>query len=163
MFEVASIILGRKKYALIAVSAFAVMFGASFYLTVVGVYHKDIFVYAEMNGYLFTIATLILGFIIAVLFSIYITLLIFKKDIDARTENTKEKTGSFIGVGANMIASGCPSCGVPLLGLIGMPFGLAALPLGGIELKIASAIALLFAIKLVNEIIKKNLVCKIKS
>jgi hypothetical protein len=161
MFEIIFIILKRKKYLFAALLTFAIMAAASYYLTVSNVFHKNIFIYAQMNGYLFAIISIFLGLVISVLFGFYIALLVFRKDIAVKSFS-KDKLASFAGTSANIIASGCPSCGVPLLGLIGFPLGLSYLPFKGIELKIISAVFLLVSISYISKNIKKNLECGLR-
>jgi hypothetical protein len=160
MFEIIFIILKRKKYLFVALLTFVIMATVSYYLTVSNVFHKDIFIYAQMNGYLFTIISIILGLMISVLFGLYIALLVFRKDIAVKPVSM-DKLSSLVGTGANIIASGCPSCGVPLLGLVGLPLGLSYLPFKGIELKIISVAFLLISISYISKNIKRNLECSL--
>lgn len=162
MLEVVSIILKRKKYAVIALLAFLVMIGISYYLTVINVSHKSLYFYAEMNGYIYTIITMFLAVIISVLLGLYASLLIFKVNLKSNLSSGDKKIGT-IGTGIGIIASGCPSCGVPLLGLVGLPFGLASLPFRGIELKIMSIIFLLISIHYISRSIKGVLNCNLIS
>ncbi|MDF1498638.1 MAG: hypothetical protein P1P85_04800 [Patescibacteria group bacterium] len=158
MFEIIFIILKRKRYLFVALLTFAIMTVASYYLTVSNVFHKDILIYAQMNGFLFTLISLLLGLFISVLFGFYIALLIFRKDMAVKSIS-KDKLTSFAGTSANIVASGCPSCGVPLLGLIGLPLGLSYLPFKGLELKIISAVFLLISISYISKNIRKSLKC----
>lgn len=162
MFEIVFIILKKKKYLFVAFLTSAIMAAASYYLTVTNIFHKDIFIYAQMNGYLFTLISLLFALIVSILFGFYIALLVFRKDISAKSVS-KDKLTSFSGTSANIIASGCPSCGAPILGLVGFPLGLSYLPFGGIELKMISLIFLLISIYYISESIKKNLVCDLKN
>ncbi len=153
------IILKRKRYTIIA-SVVAVAFASiSYYLTVNSIYHKSIFVFAEMNGSLFTIVTLTLGAVIAILLGFHIALLVFRRDI-IKSRAMGDKVSSVGGATAGILASGCPSCGAPLLGLVGLPLGLVSLPFKGIELKLLSIILLSLAIFIVTKNIRKNLVCQ---
>jgi len=161
MFEIIFIILKRKRYLFVALLTFAIMTVASYYLTVSNVFHKDIFIYAQMNGFLFTLISLLLGLFVSVLFGFYIALLVFRKDMAVKSIS-KDKLTSFAGTSANIVASGCPSCGVPLLGLIGLPLGLSYLPFKGLELKIISAVFLLVSINYISKNIKRNLECSLE-
>lgn len=156
MFKVLLVILKKKKYALIALITAIVMVGFFYYLTVINVYHKSILIYAEMNGSWFTIISVILSIITAALFGSYIALLVFRREVVKARALANKATG-FSGAAVGIVASGCPSCGVPILGLIGLPLGLFSLPLKGIELKIISVGFLLLSIHLISKNIKKNL------
>lgn len=159
MFNILLVILKKRKYALIALISAIIMVGFFYYLTVINVYHKSILIYAEMNGSWFTIITVILGVLIAILFGSYIALLVFRREV-VKARALANKTTGFSGAALGAIASGCPSCGVPILGLIGLPLGLFSLPLKGIELKIISIGFLFLSIYLISKNIKKNLVCQ---
>ena len=156
MFRILITILKRKKYLIAAVVSSILMASISYYLMVVNVYQKSIFVYADMNGTLYTITSLILGLIIAILFGFYLSLLIFRHDI-VQAKATGNKATGLTGAAIGIVASGCPSCGVPLLGLIGFPLALYSLPFKGLELKILSIIFLFLGIFLIAKNIKKNL------
>ena len=157
MFKILSVILKKKKYAIITLIAVIIMAASSYYLTVVNVYHKSIFVFADMNGALFTIISLVLGLVIAVLSGFYLTLVVFRRDV-IKAKAAGNKTAGLGGMAAGLIASGCPSCGTPLLGLAGMPLALFSLPFKGLELKILSAGFLILGIFLISKNIKKNLI-----
>lgn len=158
MFRILFIILKRKKYALIAVVNTLIIGALSYYLTVVNVYNKSIVIYAEMNGLVFTIISLALGAIISLLFGFYVALLFFRRDI-TRARATGNKAAGFSATAAGLIASGCPSCGIPLLGLIGFPLGLSFLPFQGLEVKVLSIFFLGLSIYLISNNIEKNLTC----
>lgn len=160
MFEIEKALLRRRKYALITLAAFLVMIISSYYMTVIAVAEKSIFVYAEMNGYGYTILSVILSTIISALFGLYAALAVFKKNITKKMKSGKDKVGSLAGMISGIAASGCPTCGSPILGLIGIPFGLASLPLQGIEIKVLSAIFMLLSVYYISKNIEKNLACE---
>lgn len=159
MLKILSVILKKKKYITIALVSAAVMGGASYYLTVINIYHKSIFVYADMNGGWFTIISLTLSAVIAILVGLYLALVIFRRDI-VKAKSIGNKVTGYGGVITGIIASGCPSCGVPLLGLIGFPLALYSLPFKGLELKVLSILFLVVGIYLISKNINKNLVCQ---
>lgn len=157
MFKILLSILKKKKYVIVALIVTIAMGAISYYLTVVNVYHNSIFVYADMSGTLFTITSLVLSAIIAVLLGFHVALLVFRHDI-IKAREIRNKVASFGGAMTGILASGCPSCGAPLLGLIGFPLALWSLPFKGLELKVLSVGFLVLAIFLISKNIKKNLV-----
>ncbi|OGY47715.1 MAG: hypothetical protein A3J62_03995 [Candidatus Buchananbacteria bacterium RIFCSPHIGHO2_02_FULL_38_8] len=161
MLRILRSILKEKKYAIIAIVSALVTGIISYYLTVVNVYQKSIFVYADMNGTLFTVTSLFLGTIIIILVGFYLALVIFRRDI-IKIKDIRSKTVGLGGVIGGALASGCPSCGAPLLGLVGFPLALFSLPFQGLELKALSIIFLLLAIYLISKNIKTNLICELK-
>lgn len=160
MLKILSVVLKRKKYAIIAIVVGVIMAGVSYYLTVKNIYHNSIFAYADMNGTLFTVTSLFLGAAIAVLLGFHVALLIFRRDI-VKARAVSNKAASFGGAVTGIFASGCPSCGAPVLGLMGFPLGLFSLPFRGIELKVFSIVFLVLAIFLISKNIKKNLACQL--
>lgn len=158
MFRILFVIVKKKKYAIIAFIAAVIIAVLSYYLTVKSVFNKSIFIYTEMNGSLFTVISLFLSITIAVLFGLYISLLVFRRDI-IKKRTAGDKITGFGGAGAGILASGCPTCGAPLLGLIGFPIGLFSLPFKGLELKILAIGFLFLSIFLISKNIKRNLIC----
>jgi len=164
MFKVLLVILKNKKYLAIASMTIMVMASVSYYLTVVNVYKNSPLVYADMNGNWFTILSFIFGAIISVLLGGYMALLFFRRDI-IRAKSTGNQIAGLSGTVVSLVATGCPTCGAPLLALVGWPLGLIALPFYGLELKILSIGFLLLAIFLISKNIKNNLTnsCSLKN
>lgn len=164
MLRIILVVLKRKKYFIIALFTTFIMGAISYYLTVINVYHKSIIIYAEMNGFWFTIVSFLLSLVIAVFFGAYIALLFFRKDI-VKAKAAANKATSGVGVITGIVASGCPSCGTPLLGLVGFPLGLFSLPFRGLELKVLSIAFLLLSIYLISKNVRKNLTrsCPVES
>lgn len=133
----------------------------SYYLTVLNVYKHSIEVFAMLNGEWFTVFSLLFSLIVSIFFGIYVALLVFKRDIQislAPTSETMAGVGGFI----SLIATGCPACGAPLLGLIGMPLGLFTLPFKGSEIKVLAILLLILSVYLVSKNIKNLLSCEVK-
>ena len=164
MFKILSVILKKKKYATVALIAAIAMAAISYYLTVVNIYHKSIFAYADMNGTWFTISSLTLSAVVAILVGLYVAMMIFRRDI-VKAKEVSNKAAGFGGAITGIVASGCPSCGAPILGLFGFPLALYSLPFKGLELKALSIIFLFLAIYLISKNILKNLtyICPIPS
>ena len=162
MFKILSIILKKKKYAFIAAISSLLIGAISYYLTVVNISSKSILIFIEMSGPAFAFSSLLLSLAIALLLGVYVALLVFRRDI-VRAKAMGNKLTGGIGGTVGIIATGCPACGAPLLGLIGLPLGLFSLPFKGLELKIISIIFLLLSIYLINKNVKNNLVCKVES
>jgi len=158
MFDLVLTILKRKKYLVIALLMSFIMSAISYYLTVMNVYKKSLIIYGWMNGWWFTIASVSLSAIIAILFGVYIGLLFFKRDLGKI--KAKGKAASGLATVGGIVASGCPSCGVPLLGVVGFPLALFSLPLKGIEIKLLSIGLLVWSVMLVIKSINKNLQCE---
>lgn len=126
----------RKKPWLAASSAL-LAFALSYYLTVLPVTGLSISIYADMNGFWYTALTLGMSAIISVLFGVWVAVVSF---------TSKPGLSGFLGTLIGAAATGCPTCGAPLLALVGMPLGLFHLPFWGLELKAASVILMSISI-----------------
>jgi len=158
------VILRRKKYLLTLIIGFIVIFGLSYYLTVATVTGKSLSSYAYMSGWAFTIISLSLSILFSLFFALYISLFLFKRDMIKASISKKKSAVSVGGLFSGLIASGCPTCGALLLGWLGFPLGLLALPFRGLELKLLSILAIYGAIYFLHkEIVNKltSSTCKI--
>src|SRR3989339_592420 len=126
-------ILKRKKYGLVALFAAIAMAGLSYYLTIVNVAFHSFFVLVQMDGVLFTTASMILSLFISILFGTYLGLFIFRRDLIKDNQNAKAIASGLGGTVAGVLGPACPTCGAPLLALFGAPLALMALPFQGLE------------------------------
>ena len=150
-------ILKRKKYAIITIVTTLIFSALSYYLTIVNVAFKSLFVLIEMDGIYFTLVSFLLAFFISLFFGVYLALIIFERDIKNTAGNTR---GSLAGIGGTMVniaVTGCHTCGVPFLAIFGAPLGLMFLPFHGLEIKIASFFLLLLSLHLLTKNIEKKL------
>lgn len=99
----------------------------------------------------------ILTFAATILFGINISLLVYRSRKfgfalrSVREGGTASGAGSIVGIAA----SACPVCGSTILSTIGIAGGLAAFPLGGLELKVLSLGLLALPIWLIKKDLKK--------
>ncbi len=98
--------------------------------------------YIKMYGLPFTVTTVVLGSVIAVLAGINSSMVICRKQMTGSLGFKKGATSSACGAFAGAAASGCPVCTMPLLGVFGLGGALALFPLQGLELKIAAIVGL---------------------
>lgn len=160
MAEFLQIIIKRKRYFLPAIAVALFVEAVSYYLMVVNVSGKDLEVYAEMNGTLYTAISMVMGIFSSILSGLFVSFLILRSDLRCKVKPANGKPSGIIGIATGIIVSGCPSCGAPLLALLGMPFGLMTLPFRGLEIKLAGIIFLLISVYLLCENIKKSVMCK---
>lgn len=159
--EITLPILKRRKYALISIISAVLIGSLSYYLTVADVAFKSLFVLIEMDGPYFTGFSLLLTLTTSILFGIYLALFFFRREIIKNESSAKTTVLGAGGTVANIIASGCPTCGAPFLAFFGAPLGLLALPFRGLEIKILSIFLLGLSIYLLAQSIEKKLSCKI--
>lgn len=129
-------VLGQKWRLAIAASVMA--FAVSYYLTVSSVTGGSISTYADMNGFWYTALTLGMSAAISVLFGVWAALV---------SSISKQGIPGFFGTLLGAAATGCPTCGAPLLALVGLPLGLFGLPFWGLELKAVSVILISASIR----------------
>jgi hypothetical protein len=98
--------------------------------------------YIMMYGPSFTVTTIVMGFAIAILSGINGALVICRKQMTGSLGFKKSAGTSVCSAFTGAIASGCPVCTAPLLGIFGLGGALALLPFQGLELKAIAIIAL---------------------
>jgi len=125
--------------------------------------NQSLGIFIMMNGFWYMLSTFFLLGIAAVLFGLYVMLLIFK--IKNKTKNLKRKVSGLFGASGlitGLFSAGCPMCGGFLFGIFGAPLALFFLPFKGLELRILSIIILLMAIYFFGKSIGKSNKNKIK-
>ena len=147
--------LKERNYAVIAI-AVALLTGIFYYyLTVMNIYNMSLGVFFEMEGFWFSLFSIISIPIVSVLFGVSIAMLAYNYKCAKNLRRTAGSAGTGAGMGAGAfvatVASGCPTCGAAVLSLIGVPLGLMLLPLRGLELKIASIILLLVSMHFLSK------------
>ncbi len=98
--------------------------------------------YIKMYGMPFTVTTVALGSVIAVLTGINTAMIICRKQMTGSLGFKKSAGSSACGAFAGAVASGCPVCTMPLLAVFGLGGAFALLPLQGLEIKIPAVVAL---------------------
>ena len=128
--EALTLVFRNKKYLLIGTIS-AIIVGIVFQLL------TNITAMIGNNGITFTVISITIGYLTALLIGIGIAFIWYQIDlrrkIDIKTGSTS--SGSlFLGI----LTSGCPVCGTIITSALGIGSGLATLPLKGLELKFLS-------------------------
>lgn len=132
-------ILSVRKYLLWTIFSSIVLFGVYWILTFMYTYKYSLVVYAQMNGNVFLIFSLILNLVLALLIAVNISVIMYKLDLRKSLNKTsvgKQETASLGGTVAGVVSSGCPTCGALIPALFGSSLGLGLLPLKGLEIKL---------------------------
>jgi len=145
MISKISSMLKKEKYLAITIVTSIIFFSLLYFLTVINVYEKSIFIYAIMNGTLFTIFSLLSSVILSLVFGIYLSLVIYKINL-SKSHSHKSNIYTTGALTAGTVVTGCPSCGIPLLALAGFPLALMSLPFKGLEIKFLSIIIIIISI-----------------
>lgn len=153
-------ILKRKRYLFTAGTVALVMFALSYYLMVFNITSKSIINYAYMNGAWYTVGSITLSAFISLMLGLYLAMWLFKRDVMAKN-NGRAMLGAGGALGG-LLAAGCPTCGAPLLALIGAPLALMALPFKGLEIKALSLILIFLSIYYLAESVYNKLLCSLK-
>jgi hypothetical protein len=98
--------------------------------------------YIQMYGMPFTVTTVTMGFIIAILTGLNTALVLCRKQMTGSLGFKKGAGSSACSAFTGAIASGCPVCTAPLLGIFGLGGALSLFPFQGLELKLAAIAAL---------------------
>lgn len=155
-------ILKRRRYLAIAGATTLIMLGLSYYLMVFNITGKSITAYAVMNGVWYTTVSLALSVFISIFSGIYTAVWLLRRSI---VKQKNKSAGAIMGTGGalgGILAAGCPTCGAPLLALLGAPLALMSLPFKGLELKAISLILLFLSIYWLTENIYRQLSCACK-
>lgn len=159
--EITTSIIKRKKYWIPGAILATMLFGISYYLMVKNVAFKSMAIYAEMSGFWYTIFSLAMSLVIAILAGIYLALFLFRRNLIKEKKNLRHTATGAGGTATALLASGCPSCGAPVFAIFGFPLALTSLPFRGLEIKLLSILLLALSIYLLIENIAKQLKCSI--
>jgi hypothetical protein len=117
-------------------------------------------VFEAMPAYL--VASLGLSVAVAILAGLNVSLIVFKIK-GSKLVNMKKSGGSTaLGSAFAVFTPGCPACTTPLVVALAAVGGLAAFPLQGLELKLISVGALLFAIYWISRGLQQPSCCSMK-
>jgi len=155
--SVIQMILSQKKYIFTFLISTIVSFVLFYWLTVTNVADNDIGNYVMMSGFNFTFISIFLTFIIALLFGVFIALVIYRYKL---IKSGNKKLGFFgtLGFFFGVFSAGCPSCGSAVFALFGAPLALMFLPYQGLELKALSIVLLVWSnYSLSRKLIKCNI------
>jgi hypothetical protein len=114
--------------------------------------------YIQMYGMPFTVTTVTMGFIIAILTGLNTALILCRKQMTGSLGFKKGAGSSACSALTGAIASGCPVCTAPLLGVFGLGGALALFPFQGLELKLAAIVALVISLYYTSKNVK--IACK---
>ncbi|SRR5579875_462214 len=134
-------VLKRPVLAIVAI-LISVGLGVLFWVLTFDLTPTPLPKYIVMYGPSFTVITIVMGFVIAILTGINGALVICRKQMTGSLGFKKSAGTSACSALTGAIASGCPVCTAPLLGVFGLGGALALLPFQGLELKAMAIIAL---------------------
>lgn len=131
----------KPRYALIAM-VISITLAVLFWLLTFYFTPTPLPKYIEMYGLLFTITTITMGSAIAVLTGLNTALVLCRKQMTGSLGFKKGAGSSACSAFVGAVASGCPVCTAPLLGIFGLGGALALFPFQGLELKTSAIIVL---------------------
>jgi len=151
--NILSEVLKKPFYAAI-VAIISIVLGVLFWLLTFYFSPTPLPDYIKMYGITFTVTTVVLGSAIAVLTGINTSLIVFRKRMTGSLGFRKGASSSACSAFTGAVASGCPVCTMPLLGIFGLGGALALFPLQGLELKIAATAALAISLYFISKNVK---------
>ncbi|MDC8453207.1 MAG: hypothetical protein LV477_09910 [Candidatus Nitrosotalea sp.] len=134
-------VLRKPRYAFVAI-AVSVILSVLFWLLTFYFTPTPLPAYIQNYGILFTVTTVTLGTAIAILTGINTSMVICRKQMTGGLGFGKGTTSNICSAVTGAVASGCPICTAPLLGVFGLGGALALLPFQGLELKTIAIVAL---------------------
>jgi hypothetical protein len=145
------IVFTNRRYLILSMIFFI-------FLSLLFSYFTDSEYIINTKGYLFYFLTFISQFTIAILFSIFLSISIYKYTKFSKFD-VSENSSSILGTFLAVLVTGCPACSITLASYLGLASILSFLPFFGLELKIIGIFLLLYA----NYSILTSLTtCKIK-
>lgn len=134
-------VLRKPRYAFVAI-VISVILSALFWLLTFYFTPTPLPAYVQNYGILFTVTTVTLGTVIAILTGINTSMVICRKQMTGGLGFGKGTTSNICSAVTGAVASGCPICTAPLLGVFGLGGALALLPFQGLELKTIAIVIL---------------------
>lgn len=138
------LVLSQRKYLIMAI-AVTLIVGILFHI--IG---GSISMIITNNGLAFTIISLSISYLLAILVGISAAFVWYQIDFKKKFD-VKGGSASIGSLFLGLLTSGCPVCGTIITTVLGIGSGLASLPLKGIELKLLSlgllSITLVFSSK----------------
>ena len=134
-------VLRKPRYAFVAI-AISVVLSVLFWLLTFYFTPTPLPAYIQNYGTLFTVTTVTLGTTIGILTGINTSMIICRKQMTGGLGFGKGTTSNICSAVTGAVASGCPICTAPLLGIFGLGGALALLPFQGLELKTIAIVAL---------------------
>ncbi len=134
-------VLKKPRYALIA-TVISIVLSVLFWVLTFYLTPTPLPKYVVMYGLLFTVVTIAMGFVIAILTGLNTSLVLCRKQMTGSLGFKKGVGSSTCSAFVGAIASGCPVCTAPLLAVFGLGGALALLPFQGLELKAIAIVVL---------------------
>ena len=151
-------VLRKPRYAFVAI-VISVILSILFWLLTFYFTPTPLPAYIQNYGILFTVTTVTLGTAIAILTGINTSMVICRKQMTGGLGFGKGTTSNICSAFTGAVASGCPICTAPLLGVFGLGGALALLPFQGLELKTIAIVVLGISLYYTSKNVK--ITCKI--
>ena len=148
--EIVKKVLSKRDYFLIFIFSSIFISSIFYVLTLATTTDYSLSIFIMMNGFWFMVSTFILLGVIAILFGIYTSLLVFKIRLRCKRKGIFVSIFGGGGLIAGLFGAGCPMCGGALFALIGMPLALFYLPFKGLELRALSILLLGISVYLIS-------------
>lgn len=144
-------ILSIKKYVGIAIASALLFLSAIVYFTKFDIMLGNL-------GILHTVAYSILNGLAAILFGVYLALLIHSLR-ERKSFSLKKSSTGVIGTGSSFLVTGCIACTTTLASYLGLASVLTALPFYGLEFNAAGVLLLSYSVKKLSD--EKPKTCRV--
>ena len=153
-------VLSQKNHVLYFLLAGVLVFIVLYALTLATTTDHSLEIFVMMNGFSYTLATLLMFVAISLLFGLYVSLAVYTFRINKAS--VRKNSAGFFGFIAGIFGAGCPMCGSAVFGLFGAPLALFFLPFKGLELRALSIVLLVVSVFLISRNLKNCNRCRIK-
>ncbi len=152
-------VLHKRNYLILFVCASLISFLVFYFLSLLTIADNSLAIFVMMNGFWFSFAMFLMLALIALLFGVYVSLLVFKIKLNCKGKGFLVSVFGGSGLIAGLFGAGCPMCGAALFALFGAPLALFFLPFKGLELRLLALVLLGLSVYFLSRSLIK---CKLK-
>lgn len=154
-------VLYKRNYFILFLCISILVFVVFYLLTLATVTNQSLGIFIMMNGFLYTFSTFFILAVIALLFGVYVSLLVYKIKMRCKDKKGKGALSNVFGSSgliAGLFGAGCPMCGAALFALFGAPLALFFMPFKGLEVRVLALILLSISVYMFSRsLIKCNI------
>ena len=153
-------VLSKRNYFILFILTSLILFAVFYVFTLATTTDHSIGIFVMMNGVSYAFFTFLLLVVIALLFGVYIALVVYGIKLRSKYAGSSVFGAGGLIVGA--FSAGCPMCGAFLFGLFGAPLTLFFMPYKGLELRVLAMVLLAISIYAMSKNLNRCKAIKMK-
>ena len=153
-------VLSKRNYFILFILTSLILFAVFYVFTLATTTDHSIGIFVMMNGVSYAFFTFLLLVVIALLFGVYIALVVYGIKLRSKYAGSSVFGAGGLIVGA--FSAGCPMCGAFLFGLFGAPLTLFFMPYKGLELRVLAMVLLAISIYALSKNLNRCKAIKMK-